>query len=589
MSSNNRMEMINAYKKYTRIGFACLPTGIDKMPSIPKGATWVGGWTSEKEYITSHGIGLLGGKSSKGLECIDFDNHFGDAKQVISDFWKIEGVKDIIEKYKLPIESTVSGGFHLLFRCDLNEGNQKLASRPKFDEDSKKTRADVLIETRGEGGYFVVDPTPGYKVVKNDIFIVNFITAEDRGVLLSACRSFNKHVKVYNKPDEEKDKVGDIFNRSQESLDEMISALKNDGWKELKEGLWQRPGKNKGISATLGTAARGIFYNFSSSADPFESEKGYTAFQVVGLLKYNGDFKSFAKELHEKYDTKEYKPELKKPEPKTEKQIGEMLNRALINLDIPVAKPPVIMRIKTKYGQDYIYSRMLTLGNFSAVTGKSKSKKTYLCSLILAAAAKNDTLEKVFKAEMPESKNGVALFDTEQSSYDAYVTAHRVRDITKERHEHFGAFDLREFSPDERCEIIDRYFQKGGSQTGLVIIDGIADLANAINDEIEASRVVSLLMKWTKVYNTHIMVVIHQNKDNNYATGHLGSAIIKKAECVIAVTKDEDDNMRSEVRCDLIRGTMEFDKFTFIINEKGLPEVEFRNAIQPDDPFKGQV
>jgi hypothetical protein len=583
------MEMIDAYKKYTETGFACVPTGIDKMPAIPKGSSWTGGWISEKEYGISHGIGLLGGRVSKNLECIDFDNHFGDAKQVISDFMKMEGVQEIYEKYKLPIESTVSGGFHLLYRCDLNEGNQKLASRPRFDEVTKKIRADVLIETRGDGGYFVVDPTPGYKIIKNDILKINFITAEDRGILLSACRSFNKSVKVYNKPDEEKDKVGDIFNRSSEALDEMINALKNDGWYEVKEGIWRRPGKNKGISATLGTAARGIFYNFSSSADPFESEKGYTAFQVVGLLKYNGDFKSFAKELHEKYDVKDYKPVPKKQEPKTDVQINELLNKAYINLDIPVAKPPVIMRIKTKYGQEYIYSRMLTLGNFSAVTGKGKSKKTYLTSLTLAAATKNDVLETIFKADLPESKRSVALFDTEQSSYDAYVTAHRIWDITKDRYENFGAFDLREYSPIERCEIIDAYFKKMGDRTGFVVIDGIADLATAINDEVEASRVVSLLMKWTKLYNTHIMVVIHQNKDNNYATGHLGSAIIKKAECVIAVTKDEDDNMRSEVRCDLIRGTMEFDKFTFVINEKGLPEVEFRNAIQPDDPFKGQV
>jgi hypothetical protein len=581
--------MIDAFKRYTTVGFSCVPTGIDKMPYIPKGSSWIGGWNSISEYKSSHGIALLGGKASKNLECIDFDNHFGDAKQVISDFWKIEGVKDIIEKYSLPIESTVSGGFHLLFRCDLNEGNQKLASRPKYDEDSKKIRADVLIETRGEGGYFVVDPTPGYKVVKNDILNINFITAEDRGILLSACRTFNKNVKVYNKPEEDKDKPGDVFNRSSDSLDEMIKALRADNWKELKEGIWQRPGKDKGISATLGKAAPGIFYNFSSSADPFESEKGYTAFQVVGLLKYGGDFKKFAKELYEKYDIKEPSFDVRKPKEKSEKEIIDLLSKSLINLDIPVARPPVIMKIKTKYGPEYIFSRVFTLGNFSAITGKSKSKKTYLSSMLLATATKNDIIETIFKAEIPSSKPGVVLFDTEQSSYDAYVTARRVWEIADGRYENFGAFDLREYSPIERCDIIEQYLKKAGEQTSFIVIDGIADLATAINDEIEASRVVSLLMRWTKVYNTHICVIIHQNKDNNYATGHLGSAIIKKAECVISVLKDCDDNLRSEVSCDLIRGTMDFDKFTFFINERGLPKVEFRNAIQPDDPFKGQV
>jgi len=575
--------MITPYNKYKQSGFATLPTGKDKMPAIPKGATWKGGWTEERDYLLAHGIAIIGGKLSGGLECIDFDNHFGDAKQVLQDFSKIEGVKEIVQKYNLPIQSTVSGGYHLLFRCDLNEGNQKLASRPKVDEQGK-IRADVLIETRGEGGYFVADPTPGYKVVKNDIFVVNHITAEDRAVLLSACRTFNQNVKVYNKPEEDKDKPGNVFNNSPDAIYEMISALKSNGWKELKEGIWQRPGKNKGISATLGKAAPGIFYNFSSSGDPFESEKGYTAFQVVALLKYNGNFKEFAKELHEKYDVN-YKPTPRKEEPKTDSQFDQILQKAFIDLEVPVARPPIILRIKTRIGVDYQYNRVLTLGNFSAITGKSKSKKTFLTSLALAACTRNGYFDKIFEASLPDNKRGVVLFDTEQSAYDAYVTARRVWDLAGGKFENFGAFDLREYTALERCSIIDRYLLKAGQITGMVVIDGVADLANAINDEIEAARVINLLMKWTKVYNIHIQVVIHQNKNDNYATGHLGSGILKKAECIISVTKDESDNTKSRVECDFIRGVSEFDKFDFAINDKGLPEVEFANSVQKESPI----
>lgn len=578
--------MITAFEKYHTAGFACLPTGPDKMPAIPKGETWKGGWLNKSEYQVSHGIALIAGKLSGGLECIDFDNHFGDAKQVLQDFSKIEGISDIVKKYSLPIQSTVSGGFHLLYRCDLVEGNQKLASRLKTDENGKQ-RPDVLIETRGEGGYFVASPTPGYKVFRNDIFKIPYITAEDRALLLSACRTFNKNVRVVNKPEEEKDTIGSKYNNDPLSLDEMVTALKDNGWKEFKEGIWQRPGKNKGISATLGRAHPGIFYNFSANGDPFGQEKGYTAFQVVGLLKYNGDFKAFAKDLHERYKTNETKPvrsETQSPETK-EKKLDGILSKAFIDLDIPVARPPVILRIKTRIGGEYVYNRVFTLGNFSAITGKSKSKKTFLTSLFLGSLTRNDYFGKIFFAELPISKCGVVLFDTEQSSYDAYITAKRVWDMIG-KHPNFGAFDLREYSPYERCDIIDRYLIKAGDQTGFIVIDGIADLANAINDEVEASRVVTCLMKWTKTYNVHICTVIHQNKNDNYATGHLGSSILKKAECVISVTKDESDNTRSEVNCDLIRGTYDFDKFAFIINDKGLPEVEFINNIQQlESPF----
>lgn len=290
--------MIEAYEKYKNAGLSCLPTGPDKMPAIPKGSTWKGGWDNLKEYKSSHGIAIICGKSSGNLEIIDFDNSFGDIKQIFNAFYEIEEVKEVITKYKFPLQITKRLGYHLIYRCDLIEGNQKLAER------MGKNKPEVLIETRGEGGYFCVDPTPGYKLVKNDILSAPIITAEDRMILLSACRSFNEVVKTYKKPAaEETDKPGDIYNRSAESIGEMISALKDNGWTEIKEGIWRRPGKDKGISATLGKAHPGIFYNFSSSGHPFENDHGYSAFQVVGLLKYNGDFKGFAKELYEKQNT----------------------------------------------------------------------------------------------------------------------------------------------------------------------------------------------------------------------------------------------------------------------------------------------
>jgi hypothetical protein len=556
------------------------------MPFIPKGSSWVGGWTREKEYQNTFGIGLVAGSASGGLECIDFDNHFGDAKEVISEFYKIEGIREIVEKHKLPIESTTSGGFHLMYRCSVIEGNQKLASRPKKDEATGKVGSDILIETRGERGYFVVAPTPGYRIIKNDIMNINIISPDERDFLLSACRTFNKSVRILNKAEEEKDRAGDIFNRTAGAFDELVKALKDGGWTELKDGIWRRPGKKNGISATLGRVAPGIFYNFSSSASPFESDRAYTPFHVVSLLKYDGDFKRFAKELYERYypkrgESSQLEPQQEaKQAAKTENQLDSIITKAFINLEIPVAKPPVIIRIKSRHGSDYFYNRVFTLGNFSAITGKSKAKKTFLTSFFLTTATINGYYGKIFQGEIPSSKPGVVLFDTEQSPYDAYITAKRVWDMADGVWPNFGAFDLREFNAHERCNIIERYLAKGGDQTSYIVIDGIADLATAINDEIEASRVVSLLMRWTKIYNIHISVVIHQNKNDNYATGHLGSAILKKAECIISVTKDPDDNLRSEVTCDMIRGTSEFDMFSFSINEKGLPEVEFTNSIQ---------
>jgi hypothetical protein len=567
--------MIEAFRKYKESGLLCLPTAKDKLPAIPKGESWLTGWNNEFEYTKSFGIAIVCGQPSGGLECIDFDNHFGDAKQVLSDFMQIEEIKSIYDRHKLPIQSTTSGGFHLLYRCSIIEGNQKLASRPKYDNTTRKYKKDVLIETRGEGGYFCIDPTPGYKFVKNDVLKINHITPEEREILLSGCKSFNTFAEVKQRAEENKDLPGNQFNNDPASLNEMQKVLRGAGWTEPREGLWLRPGKKKGISATLGRVAPGVFYNFSSSADPFEDLHPYSAFQVVALLEYNGDFSRFAKELALRYNVKKDEPkqEIQKEE-KTIDQLDEIIRRAYIDIEIPVVKPPIIMRMKTKHGLDSIFTRVLTLGNFSAIYGKSKAKKTFLATMFMACAGKGGELDYTFQADLPSSRPGIVLFDTEQSNYDAYITAKRISDMIGRNKSVFGSFDLREFSPIERCNIIDRFIEKRSQNVSLIFIDGIADLAMAINDEIEASRVVSLLMKWTKVYNLHICVIIHQNKNDNFATGHLGSSIMKKAECLISVTKDPSDSLKSEISCDYIRGTMEFDKFTITIDENGIPRVD---------------
>ncbi len=363
----------------------------------------------------------------------------------------------------------------------------------------------------------------------------------------------------------------------------MISALTGAGWRELTPGTWQRPNKKKGISATLGKVAPGVFYCFTSNGHPFNENSGYTPFQVVGLLKHNGDFKAFAKELAERYDLN--KPQHSrygnspsgtdvKSHGKSKPELDQILNKAFIDLDIPVEKPPVIMRIRDYEATRSIDRRLFTLGNFSATVGKSKSKKTFLTSLLLSAAAGNGPIQNKILSDLPDNKHAVLLFDTEQSRYDSYLSSSRIPKILGYTPANFGAFDLREYSPLERCNIIEFGLKKWKDGLGFIVIDGIADLATAINDEEEASRVVSLLMKWTKIYNCHIHVVIHENKGDSYATGHLGSAILKKAEVIISVKKDSEDFRRSHVSCNLIRGTADFDDFSFIVNEEGLPEVE---------------
>lgn len=565
-----------AFKEYRASGLTCLPIKKgDKTPAMS--SSWKNGCDDESLY--QYGVGIVCGQKSGGLECMDFDNHFGDAKDVFGEFLDDE-VQEICNRNVIPFESTMSGGYHLLYRCSEVGPNQKLAQRPKVS--NGKTVPDTIIEIRGEGGYFVCAPTDGYSVMFGNISEIPEITPSERLVLIEKAKSLNEwyEIEKTKKHDSEiKDKPGDYYNNRQEAIEEMRGALIRAGWEEVDHKRWRRPGKTKGISATLGVVAPNVFYCFTPNAYPFEQDSGYSPFRVVGLLDYGGDFTELAKDIIDRYNLGGPKersvndsPVVAKEE-KTGTELDGILRKAEINLDIPVTNPPIVLKIFDQEGIDVVEKRLFTLGNFSCITGKSKSKKTFLTSLLMASAVKNDMIQGKFVSDFPDNKRTCLLFDTEQSGYDAFVSAIRVRAIAGGRYENFRCFDLREYSPIERCSIIDYALKKYSKSIGYVVIDGIADLAKAINDEEEASRVSSLLMYWTKIYNCHITVVIHQNKQDNYATGHLGSSIIKKAECVISVNKTPNNYKQSAVSCDLIRGTGDFNDFEFFINNESLPEV----------------
>lgn len=552
--------MRTANQKYTKAGIASHPTKEDKSPMF---AGWKEGF-DETYFDNAYGIGLVCGKKSNGLECLDFDNKFQDAKQILTNYIAIPEVKDIYERYKLPIEQSVSGGFHLLFRCDKNEGNRKLASRL-----NDKGRPEALIETRGEGGYFVASPTPGYTVIRNDIFEIQSISVIERAILIDNAISMNEYYpQIIRTEYESSDKPGDLYNQKSGIEDETRGILQTAGWVNVRADKWRRPGKKDGISASL-SVVKGmlLFYCFSSNGFPFEGGKAYTPFQVLSLVNFNGNFSDAARSLPQ--------PEKKIIETKgklPESELEKILSGTKIDTGKKIDKPPTILSIREVSGTQLVEKRLFTLGNFSTIIGKAKSKKTYLLTIFVHyLCAKDISYNDKFVSSMTEDKNLVLWFDTEQGEYDSWNTIKRI-ERTAGNLDNLLAFNLRPFSPAERCQIIDFAMKKYGNKASFCIIDGIADLANAINDEDEATRVATLLLRMTKEHNIHVCIVLHQNKNDNYATGHLGSAMMKKSEIIISVTKDKKNSYVSDVNCDLIRGASNFEPFSFLINNEGLPE-----------------
>ena len=215
-----------------------------------------------------------------------------------------------------------------------------------------------------------------------------------------------------------------------------------------------------------------------------------------------------------------------------------------------------------------------TLGNFSASIGKAKSKKTFNISAIVAAALKNGTVLS-YTANLPENKRKILYVDTEQSPYHCQKVVKRIlrlADFSIDREpEDFEFLLLRKYTPEERIEIVKQAIY-GTDNLGLVVIDGIRDMVYNINDPEESTRIISTLMTWTDERQIHIHTVIHQNKGDENARGHIGTELNHKAETVLLVERDERDDNISTIRPSSTRDKS-FESFAFRINENALPEL----------------
>jgi RecA-family ATPase len=122
-------------------------------------------------------------------------------------------------------------------------------------------------------------------------------------------------------------------------------------------------------------------------------------------------------------------------------------------------------------------------------------------------------------------------------------------------------------------EFIEYYLKEKIDKPSLVIVDGVADLLADVNNIEQTNQLVSSLMRISTQYNCHIINVIHQNYGSQkLGTGHLGSALEKKAEVVISLEANTVNKDWVTVKCGRSRG-YGFETFSFQVNEKGLPTI----------------
>ena len=193
--------------------------------------------------------------------------------------------------------------------------------------------------------------------------------------------------------------------------------------------------------------------------------------------------------------------------------------------------PPEILQVNG--------STIGTLGNFSASTGKAKSKKTFNVSAIVAAALSNSEVLR-YTAAFPDDKRKVLYIDTEQSEDDTIAIKNRVCTLAgipyNVPQQRFKVARLRDtVQVDERYKQILQLMWE--IKPDVVFIDGLLDIVNDYNAQDECSNVIRDLMAYSTALNMSMWCVLHENPMTDKLVGSLGSIAERKVTEVFVIRK----------------------------------------------------
>ena len=283
----NNPIFLNAALKALELRFSVIPARKDKSPAI---SSWkqfqnklMTKYQASQIFPSAERLAIVCGKVSGNLECLDVDD-----QGIFQTFC------ELIELRRPGLLSRVlhrqtPKGFHLLYRCEAPVmGNTKLA----FAKNGR-----IRLETRGEGGYFLTSPSPGYEIIAGQLQDCPILSKDEVAILHQTANTFDERGdKTHASCSLRNGSPGTLFNQSHRCGD----ILTAQGWRECKQtsgGIgYTRPGKEEGVSGVL-LNKTGNFYVWSSNAIPLESGKSYSPFGLYTMYEHGGDFSMAAKAL----------------------------------------------------------------------------------------------------------------------------------------------------------------------------------------------------------------------------------------------------------------------------------------------------
>jgi len=246
---------------------------------------------------------------------------------------------------------------------------------------------------------------------------------------------------------------------------------------------------------------------------------------------------------------------------------ADIYKEALIDPIEEIKQQPIAISIgESQYKGNYYPIPFGSYGDFSCIVGASKSRKTFFKSMIEAGYIGGTA--SVFNPGIKghETKDKFVIsFDTEQSNFHTQRVQRRVLELIGGNYDLYKTFCLRKYSPKERFDFIDWIVFESDfkDKIGLMSIDGFVDLVTDFNSLEQATGLTQKLLEWTSKGNLHCTGILHKNFGTSKPVGHIGSSILKKAETVVFVEKEDNNTI---VKCEYSRN-QPFEPITFYVDD----------------------
>lgn len=224
-------------------------------------------------------------------------------------------------------------------------------------------------------------------------------------------------------------------------------------------------------------------------------------------------------------------------------------------------------------------------GELVALTGKAKSGKTYVCSLLMALAVKPQIMGIQRILDDPLK---VLWIDTEQSADSTHeILSLRIGKLIGQEvpDEQYFVYNFRQDNWQDRLSLVLACISK--HQPDLVIFDGIRDVVGDINNYQEAQTVLGKMLSIASWSNACIVCVLHQNKslEDKTLRGALGTELQNKSFETYECQKDPDTRIFSMHQV----ATRKYDitqKLEFTVDQEGLPVMEEEGARNQEQGHK---